>query len=212
MKTHFLSRIVLLCALYLVPLRLSAQEYSLRFYDDSDGMRHWRTTRTMQDSTGMMWIATYNGLNRFDGYRFVAFKVQDDDGLSLSSDRIRRIELTGDNNILCLIEDSVLLFNTHTCRFETLPMQEEQEALAKMQMRRNPDLWREKEIYSTLGNLRLKNIRRDYQDRQGNHWLIDEHGFYIATPILPRGTRINHEEARAMQRLSNGYVLVSIRG
>ena len=160
----------------------------------------------------MMWIATYNGLNRFDGYRFVAFKVQDDDGLSLSSDRIRRIKLTEDNNILCLIEDSVLLFNTHTCRFETLPMQEEQEALAKMQMRRNPDLWREKEIYSTLGNLRLKNIRRDYQDRQGNHWLIDEHGFYIATPILPRGTRINHEEARAMQRLSNGYVLVSIRG
>ena len=166
----------------------------------------------MQDSTGMMWIATYNGLNRFDGYHFVAFKVQDDDGLSLSSDRIRRIELTENNNILCLIEDSVLLFNTHTCRFETLPMQEEQEALTKMQMRRNPDLWREKEIYSTLGNLRLKNIRRDYQDRQGNHWLIDEHGFYIATPILPRGTRINHEEARAMQRLSNGYVLVSIRG
>lgn len=196
----------------MVPFSLSAQDYSLRFYDDSDGMSHWRTTRTMQDSTGMMWIATYNGLNRFDGYRFVAFKVQDDDGLSLSSDRIRRIELTEDNNILCLIEDSVLLFNTHTCRFERLPEAEEQAALGRMQMRRNPDLWREKEIYSTLGNLRLKNIRRDYEDRQGNHWLIDDHGFYIATPIVPRGTRINHEEVRAMQRLRNGHVLVSIRG
>lgn len=196
----------------MVSMCLSAQEYSLRFYDDSDGLSHWRTTRTLQDSTGMMWIATYNGLNRFDGYRFVAFKAQDDDGLSLPSDRIRRIELTEANNILCLIDDSVLLFNTHTCRFETLPKAEEQAALGRMQMRRNPNLWREKEIYSTLGNLRLKNIRRDYTDRQGNHWLIDDHGFYIATPIPSRGTRINKEEVRAMQRLKDGTILVSIRG
>ena len=160
----------------------------------------------------MMWIATYNGLNRFDGYRFVAFKAQDDDGLSLPSDRIRRIELTETNNILCLIDDSVLLFNTHTCRFETLPEAEEQAALGRMQMRRNPNLWREKEIYSTLGNLRLKNIRRDYTDRQGNHWLIDDHGFYIATPIPSRGTRINKEEVRAMGQLKDGTILVSIRG
>ena len=195
-----------------VSLSLSAQDYSLRFYDDSDGLSHWRTTRTLQDTTGMMWIATYNGLNRFDGYQFVAFKAQDDDGLSLSSDRIRRIELQEDNNILCLIDDSVLLFNTHTCRFETLPLEAEQAALNKMQMRRNPDLWREKEIYSTLGNLRMKNIRRDYEDRQGNHWLIDDHGFYIATPIPARGTRINKDEVRAMQQLRDGTVLVSIRG
>ena len=212
MNTHFLSRITLLCSLSFVLLSLSAQDYALRFYDDSNGLSHWRTTRTLQDTTGMMWIATYNGLNRFDGYQFVAFKAQDDDGLSLSSDRIRRIELQEDNNILCLIDDSVLLFNTHSCRFETLPFQAEQAALNKMQMRRNPDLWREKEIYSTLGNLRMKNIRRDYEDRQGNHWLIDDHGFYIATPIPARGTRINKDEVRAMQRLQNGQVWVSIRG
>ena len=196
MNTHFLSRITLLCTLYLVSLSLSAQDYALRFYDDSDGLSHWRTTRTLQDTTGMMWIATYNGLNRFDGYRFVAFKAQDDDGLSLQSDRIRRIELNDKNNILCLIDDSVVLFNTHTCRFEALPTEAEQVALNKMQMRRNPDLWREKEIYSTLGNLRLKNIRRDYEDRQGNHWLIDDHGFYIATPIFARGVLIRKRCAR----------------
>jgi ligand-binding sensor domain-containing protein len=73
---------------------VSAQNYSLRFYDDSDGLSHWHTTRTLQDSTGMIWIATYNGLNRFDGYRFVAFKAADGDGLSMSSDRIRKLELT----------------------------------------------------------------------------------------------------------------------
>lgn len=160
----------------------------------------------------MMWFSTYNGLNRFDGYRFVAFKAADEDGLSMPSDRIRRIELTEDNNILCLIEDSVVLFNTHTCRFETLPEEKEEAALSRMQMRRNPDLWRNKEVYSTLGNLRLKNIRRDYEDRQGNHWLMDGHRLYQAVPLPVRGERINMEEVRAMRQLSNGQVLVSIRG
>jgi len=159
----------------------------------------------------MMWIATYNGLNRFDGYRFVAFKAEDSDGLSMPTDRIRRIKLTGDNNILCLIEDSVVLFNTKNCRFEALPAQEE-DAADKIQVHHNPNLWRAKEEYSSLGNLRLKDIRYDYEDRQGNHWLIDDHGFFIATPVPQRGTRINNEEVRAIRRLKSGIILTSIRG
>lgn len=191
---------------------LFAQEYSLRFYDDNNGLSHHQVTRALQDSTGMMWFSTYNGLNRFDGYRFVAFKAANEDGLSMPSDRIRRTELTKDNNILCLIEDRIVLFNTHTCRFETLPQEQEEETLSWMQMKRKPDLWRGKEVYSTLGNLTFKNIRRDYIDRQGIHWLMDGHGVYEAVPIPARGTRINTEEVRAMRQLSNGHILVSIRG
>ena len=215
MRAPLLSRIAFL-ALGILFLgasvcALPAEEYSLRFYDDSDGLSHWRTTRTLQDSTGMIWIATYNGLNRFDGYRFVAFKAADEDGLSMSSDRIRRLRLTEDNHLLCLIDDHVVRFNTRTCRFEALPDSTEAVSLANMQMRRNPDLWREKEVYTDLGNLHLKNIRRDYKDRQGNHWLIDDHGVYVATPVRARGTRINKEDVRAMIRLRNGYILASAR-
>ena len=210
-RTNICHLIFVICYFLVISLQLSADEYSLRFYDDSDGLSHWRTTRTLQDSTGMMWIATYNGLNRFDGYRFVAFKVADADGLSMSSDRIRRLQLTEDNNLLCLIDDHVVRFNTKTCRFEALSETDETTALEAMQMRRNPDLWREKEVYTDLGNLHLKNIRRDYQDRQGNHWLIDDHGVYVATPVHTRGTRINKEDVRAMIRLHDGTVLASGR-
>ena len=191
---------------------VSAQEYSLRFYDDSDGLSHWHTTCTVQDSTGMIWIATYNGLNRFDGYRFVAFKAADSDGLSMPSDRVRKMELTEDNNILCLIdEDFVVLFNTKTCRFEALNQEAENAALERMQVHHNLNLWKEKEVYTDLGNLHLKNIRRDDIDRQGNHWLIDDHGIFVATPVHSRGTRINDEEVRAMLRLHDGAILASGR-
>ena len=191
---------------------LSAGEYSLRFYDDSDGLSHWHTTRTLQDSTGVIWIATYNGLNRFDGYRFVAFKAADSDGLSMSSDRIRKMELTADNNIICLIDDdNVVLFNTRTCRFEALSQEAENAALERLRVHHNLNLWKEKEVYTDLGNLHLKNIRRDDIDRQGNHWLIDDHGIFVATPVHPRGTRINNEEVRAMLRLHDGAIITSGR-
>ena len=192
--------------------RVSAGEYSLRFYDDSDGLSHWHTTCTVQDTTGAIWIATYNGLNRFDGYRFVAFKAENSDGLSMSSDRIRKMELTADNNIICLIDDdNVVLFNTRTCRFEALSQEAENAALERLRVHHNLNLWKEKEVYTDLGNLHLKNIRRDDIDRQGNHWLIDDHGIFVATPVHPRGTRINNEEVRAMLRLHDGAIITSGR-
>ncbi len=160
----------------------------------------------------MIWIATYNGLNRFDGYRFVAFKAADSDGLSMSSDRIRKMELTADNNIICLIDDdNVALFNTKTCRFEALDEEAGNAALERLRVHHNLNLWKEKEVYTDLGNLHLKNIRRDDIDRQGNHWLIDDHGIFVATPVHPRGTRINNEEVRAMLRLHDGAIITSGR-
>ena len=208
MKKHFYT---LLAFLHICTI-IVAQEYALRYFNESNGLSHHQVTRALQDSTGMMWFSTYNGLSRFDGYRFVAFKAANEDGLSMSSDRIRRTELTENNNILCLIDDRIVLFNTYTYRFEALPQEQEEEALSWMQMKRKPDLWRGKEVYSTLGNLTFKNIRRDYLDRQGNHWLMDGHGLYEAIPLPARGARINEEEVRAMRQLSNGQILVSIRG
>ena len=204
--------ILLILSLFTFHFSLCAQDYSLRFYDDNDGLSHWHTTRTIQDSTGMIWIATYNGLNRFDGYRFVAFKSADSDGLSMTSDRIRKMELTADNNIICLIDDeNVVLFNTRTCRFEALNEEDENAALERLRVHHNLNLWKEKEVYTDLGNLHLKNIRRDDIDRQGNHWLIDDHGIFVATPVHARGTRINEEEVRAMLRLHDGTIITSGR-
>lgn len=190
---------------------LSAQEYTLRHYDDHNGLSHHRVSRIVQDSTGMIWIGTYNGLNRFDGYRFTVFKAEEADELTLPSDRIRRIDLTDNNNILCLIDDTVVLFNTHTCHFEPLPTNTPEATISRMQMAHNPDLWRPKDQVHPLGNLRLTGIRSDFCDRQGNHWLVDDHGLYVATPIPPRGTRINMDEVRAMKQMSDGNIIASIR-
>lgn len=210
LRKNTMKHLYTLFAFILFSLAIQAQNYALRHYDESNGLSHHHATRVLQDSTGMMWVATYNGLNRFDGYRFVTFKAEAEDEMNIPSDRIRRIRLTEDNNILCLIDDSVVLFNTHTCRFESL--QASEEIKGQLQSDWNPDLWVPKDQYSSLGNLRFKDIRYDYEDRQGNRWLIDDHGLFVATPLPSRGTRVNTEEVRAMWQLANGTILASIRG
>ena len=188
-----------------------ADEYRLQFFDDSDGLSHWHTSRTVQDSTGFMWIATWNGLNRFDGTRFVTFKTNAGDSISTPSDKLRRITLTEDNNLICVVEDSMYLFNTRTCTFDTLSREKKEEMRDSLRVKHNPDLLIPKDIYTQLGNLQLRNIRYDYIDNALNHWLVDDHGLYVATPVVPRGKKINGEEIRYMKQLANGDLWAAIR-
>ena len=137
--THFRFRktayrlvgVVLLCATHIGVAE--SNEYRLRYLDERDGLSHNHITRVVQDATGMVWISTWNGLNRYDGSRFVCFTSEPGDGVALPSDRIRNIELREDGNLLCLVEDRLFLFNTQTCRFEGLDSLSEAEGIRKMQ-------------------------------------------------------------------------------
>lgn len=190
----------------------AAENYSLRFYDDTDGLSHWHMSQTIQDSTGMMWIGTWNGLNRFDGSRFVCFKPGSADAVCMPNDRIRRLQLTPDNNILCVFTDHVFLFDTRACRFDTLPAAEEAELYEHLQQPFNPDYIRPREQFKQFGEgLNMRNVWSDYTDRQGNLWLINDHGLYVATPLPSRGTRINNDEVRCLHRMRNGEIWASVR-
>lgn len=186
----------------------ASTEYSIRHYDNNDGLSHWRTSGILQDTTGMIWIATWNGLNRFDGTNFVTFKAVDCAGVTLPCDRIRRLKLIDGYQILCLVEDRVIRFDTRTCRFDTLT--QEQEAIyydeMRFSLRSSYDITPTKSHSVILGSQTLSGIRADYTDHQGNSWYLDENGLYVATPIAELGTYVNHLEARYVHRMNNGDI------
>jgi signal transduction histidine kinase/CheY-like chemotaxis protein/streptogramin lyase len=45
------------------------------------------TTSTLQDKEGFLWIATHNGLNRYDGYDFIRYTHSPEDSHSISSNQ-----------------------------------------------------------------------------------------------------------------------------
>lgn len=102
---------------------LSASAKTTRFAEQA-GLTRWRTQQILQDSTGFLWLSTWNGLYRFDGYEFRNFKSHAGDGIEMVSDRMRDLWLGNNGKLLCLIDDSWYRFDLKTYRFTACTQEE----------------------------------------------------------------------------------------
>lgn len=78
-----------------VPFALSAQNTAWQALTIADGLSQGMVYDFLQDRTGFMWIATKDGLNRYDGYNFKVFTHDPYDPHSISG-----------NTCTVLLEDS----------------------------------------------------------------------------------------------------------
>jgi len=91
----FLLIFILLSPLVYASENLSTDDYQFRHFTIKDGLSQSAVLCIMQDRRGYMWFGTANGLNRFDGYNFIAYVNNPYDSTSLS-----------DNEITSVFEDS----------------------------------------------------------------------------------------------------------
>ncbi|MFA6403539.1 MAG: two-component regulator propeller domain-containing protein [Salinivirgaceae bacterium] len=76
----------LLIALLLIASNCYSQEnlYQFIHLNNEDGLSQNTVTSVCQDQYGFIWLATFNGLNRYDGYHIVTFFNNENDSTSLS--------------------------------------------------------------------------------------------------------------------------------
>src|SRR5215471_9954451 len=67
--------IILLALLVILPRGTLAQRLPLKTYTTADGLWNSAVYYIMRDSHQFLWLCTYDGLSRFDGSRFVNYKV-----------------------------------------------------------------------------------------------------------------------------------------
>jgi ligand-binding sensor domain-containing protein/signal transduction histidine kinase len=96
--------------LLLAALPVRAQQLSVRRYDVSDGLAHSRVAAIHQDRKGYLWFGTWEGLSRFDGYRFTNYGERDGLGHviinDITEDRHGRLWVaTNGGGVACLIDD-----------------------------------------------------------------------------------------------------------
>lgn len=114
-----MKRIIIL-TLFFFPAILYSQSFiRLKHYSGSDGMSHSHIQNFVQDNRGYIWMSTWNGLERFDGYSFRNFRTYPTDSVRVTNHRFTEIKVSALNNIWCKTHDERLyLFDTRTEKFE----------------------------------------------------------------------------------------------
>lgn len=134
---------------YSCTLTVSAQETTT--YDNRSGLSHWIVSDILQDRQGFIWMSTWNGLNRFDGYEFRRIKVQPGDGTDIQSEVIRCMILDGNGDIICHTDNGLFKLDTKNYILKDID--------------RNAKY-----------NIRKPGKSRTLRDREGNFWQVERYG------------------------------------
>ncbi len=117
-----MQKIIITITFALIAGLLHAQNYSVKKITKTDGLSNSCVVSIAQDKTGSLWIATEEGLNRFDGNGFETF-YKSTDGNSLSGNELNHILDDPQDSILWISTQRAGLnaFNYHTEQFVTYP-------------------------------------------------------------------------------------------
>lgn len=96
-----------------------AKQYSFRHFTVANGLASNTVSDAMQDSDGYVWMATINGLQRFDGNSFLTFHNKRSDPktiptnhiITIYEDRKKNLWLIGDNNKIGIFDTKKFVFN-----------------------------------------------------------------------------------------------------
>jgi signal transduction histidine kinase/ligand-binding sensor domain-containing protein/DNA-binding response OmpR family regulator len=102
-----------------MPFNSYAQNESLKFLHvgTAEGLSQININAIFQDSRGFMWIATRNGLNRYDGYQFIKYRYDSKDSTSLSNNMVTDIAEDDKGNIWLSTLGGLNMYQRSTGRF-----------------------------------------------------------------------------------------------
>ena len=155
--------------------------FRFKNYGSDEGLSLSSTTCILQDRFGLVWIGTSDGLYRFDGFEFIAFKYDPEDIKSISGnivnclleDKDGDIWVGTDNGGLCIFSRKTKTFN------------------------RIPKLYWEKEMY------KIQSISSILQDSNGNIWFSNSQFQYFVLDI--KSKKIHPLKYDLLERMPDYY-------
>lgn len=175
--------------LYQISLFVYAQGLiDVRHYSIEDGLSQNIVQDMLQDEEGYIWLATWNGLEKYDGYTFRNYKSYPTDDVKLKYNRMVQIAKGGNHTLWChTYDDKVYLFKTRQEKFEDVfvyhPQLEECKLVEKLIPLNNGVIW----VVASDGNL-WRIDETDYQKDKGVVFLasgsVPQHGNHVYSVVL----------------------------
>ncbi|MBG0861165.1 MAG: hypothetical protein IQL11_16835, partial [Bacteroidales bacterium] len=172
-RTVFSALIILALSAGKVP----GQNYSIRSFTTKDGLSHNNIRSIVRDSTGFLWIGTWDGISRYDGYGFKNYYHIPGDTASIPYFSVLTLCIDGKDNLWVMTDSRELaLYNRTDDNFITFrkPGGFSPEDVNNISTDRDGDLW----IISS-GAL----YRRDWQDGEWTRLRITSAGNHVPSSL-----------------------------
>ncbi|MEZ5042307.1 MAG: adenylate/guanylate cyclase domain-containing protein [Saprospiraceae bacterium] len=161
----------------------------IKIYDVQNGLSHRNVFKIQQDAYGFIWIATINGLNRFDGTNFIQFSSQSQDFF---------IPFNTISDMIIGQEDKIWLANPDYLT----TLHPEAQFLSQKKIKEGPIVRRESMVpHNLLRDTQGRIWMATYDEKSGNTMIqtlssdstlkkvLDVPGQYIKRPILEFNSR-----------------------
>jgi signal transduction histidine kinase/ligand-binding sensor domain-containing protein len=107
----FRTLIFLLFLVKIIPTTLASQNLKFEYITPENGLSQSSVTSIIQDKDGYIWFGTLNGLNKYDGYKFVKYYHNSADSLSIIDDQIECLFQDSQGNLWIGNEKGLSLYN-----------------------------------------------------------------------------------------------------
>lgn len=197
---------VFIAVFLLLSITVSAQlKCSFRHYSSEDGLSQNTVMNMLQDHKGLIWLATWDGINKFDGYNFKTYKARQGNLISLTNNRVDYMKEDSYGYIWVLTYDNrAHRFDPGTETFEQVPASGEGSDVNIKSIEVMPEgsVWlltenegairvvTDKEtrklatqMYSLQSGLfPCQKVFKVCQDSSGNEWLLTDNGLAMVKP------------------------------
>lgn len=149
------AKIILLFLLLINPFYSFSQNESLKFehITTEQGLSQINVNCIIQGSRSFIWVGTRNGLNRYDGYKFLTFRNDAKDQNSISNNMINDLAEDQNGNIWLATQNGLNMYNRRTSTFVRF-------------------MHNDKDINSLSSNVTSRLI----VDNEGNLWIATQNG------------------------------------
>jgi len=200
----------------------------IRLLTPDDGLSNSHINQIYQDSKGYIWIATENGLNRFDGYDFEVYLSIPYDNNSLQTDFVINVYEDSRGLFWVATSNGLHLYDRVRKTFSLWNFGESYEYFKDFRTNfifedKDNNLWISfpgngiiKLDAKTLSPLVFNSTNSEFgrhtvnyifQDRHGNLWFGTEgNGIYVLNPNTNKTTHYSHDQANSTS-LSNNIIL-----
>lgn len=101
----------LACMLTLPAISQNYNAVSYQYYSINDGLSDRLINDIAQTKDGFIWLATTNGLNKFDGYEFIVFNNTIRNANYISDINIDQLEIDKDGNLVVVYHNNLFFFD-----------------------------------------------------------------------------------------------------